>query len=169
MLAPFSWMLLISPALLVEHSIDRTLFPKGAEKWDRIGLFRLKDGDQYRSVLLYYYDSDSVAAKARAKGGVAIQTYPNFFDVHAIYQVAPGKWVHQEVFGFARGGFSKVANVAPDFLVLECRPKVMVHLEAGEDVGRVAGEERAILQALDAEECARRVPDGRSALQGVHG
>jgi hypothetical protein len=54
MIVPFTFVLLLSPALLVEVSIDRTVFPKNADNWDRVGLFKLKDGEKERLVLLYY-------------------------------------------------------------------------------------------------------------------
>lgn len=136
MLIPVTWVFLLSPALLVELSIDRGVFPKGADNWDRIGLFQLKDGDKDRLVLLYYYDSDSVAEKMMAKKGFAKQTYPNFFDVHAIYQAAPGKWVHREVFGYARVRFTKVAEASHDHLILECRPNFEIRIEAGEGIDK---------------------------------
>lgn len=126
---PFACFLLLSPALMIELSIDRTVIPKGADNWNRIGLFKLRDGGNDRLILLYYYDSDSVAEKIMAKKGSATFSYPNFFDVHAIYQAAPGKWAHKEVFGFARVRFNKVAKVAPDHLVRECRPNFMIRLE----------------------------------------
>src|ERR1022692_2839823 len=58
MLIPFTCVLLLSPAILVELSIDRSIFPKGADNWDRVGLFKLKDGKNERLVLLYCCDSD---------------------------------------------------------------------------------------------------------------
>jgi hypothetical protein len=67
-LMPF---LLLSPSLMVEFSIDRKVFPEGVDDWDRIGLFKLKDGDEDRVVLLYCYDSDSVTEKRMAKHGIA--------------------------------------------------------------------------------------------------
>jgi hypothetical protein len=133
MLMPFTCALLISPALVVELSIDRHVFPKGAEVWERIGLFTLKDGDKDRLVLLYFYDSDTVAEKALAREEPAPATYPNSFGVHAIYQAAPGRWVHREVFGYARVRFRKVVKVTPGCVTLECRPNFMVSIEAGED------------------------------------
>src|SRR5262245_20650420 len=102
MFTSFAWVLLLSPADVVEATVDRAVFPKGADNWDRIGLFKLKDGDKDRLVLLYYYDSDSVAEKMMTKGGVGAWTYPNIFHVHAVYQDASEKWVHKEIFGYAR-------------------------------------------------------------------
>ncbi len=134
MLMSLTCALLISPALLVELSIDRHVFPKGADTWERIGLFTLKDGGKDRLVLLYFYDSDTVAEKRMAKEGSAPALYPNIFSVHAICQGEPGKWAHREVFGYARVRFRKVAKLMPDHLVLECRPNFMVRIEAGEDI-----------------------------------
>jgi hypothetical protein len=136
MIAPFALILLLSPFDLVEASIDRAVFPKRADKWDRIGIFKLKDGENDRLVLLYYYDSDSVAEKMMKKEGFAVQTYPNFFDVHAAYQDKAGKWTHKEVFGYARVRFTKVAKVALDHLILECRPNFMIRIEPGEDISK---------------------------------
>lgn len=132
MFAYVGWILLLSPATLVELSVDRAVFPKGAANWDRIGLFTLKDGKSSRLVLLYCYDSDSVAWKMMAKNGFASSTYPNSFSVHAIHQNACGKWIHQRVFGFARVRFTKVAKATSDHVVLECRPNFMVRIEPGE-------------------------------------
>src|SRR6516225_6119699 len=97
---PFAGILLLLPALSVEISIDRSVFPKHADDWDRIGLFKLKDGDKERLVLLYYYDSDSVAEKIRAKRGYGGQRYPNSFAVHAVYQADQGKWRQRELFRY---------------------------------------------------------------------
>ncbi len=130
----FAWALLFSPADIVEATVDRAAFPNGANNWDRIGLFKLKDGDKDRLVLLYYYDSDSVAEKMMEKKGFAMQTYPNSFDVHAVYQDTSGKWVHKEVFRYARVRFTKIAKAASDRIVLECRPNFTVRIEPGEDV-----------------------------------
>ena len=134
MFASVAWLLLLSPFDIVEASIARSIFPKAHDNWNRIGLFVLKDGDKDRLVLLYYYDSDSVAEKMMTKKGFAMQSYPNFFDVHAVYQDQSGKWKHQEVFGYARVRFLKVEKVAPDHLILQCRPNFMVRIEAGEDI-----------------------------------
>jgi hypothetical protein len=127
MLLPVTWFLLLSPDVLVEGavklSIDRNVFPKGADNWDRIGLFKLKDGGEDRLVLLYYYDSDSVASKKEREGRYRGRFYPNSFGVHAVYQTAPGKWAYKEVFGYTRVGFIRVAKAAPDYLLLECRSK----------------------------------------------
>src|SRR5262245_1953121 len=136
MVATFAWVLLLFPFDLVEVTVNREVFPNGSDNWDRIGLFKLKDGTKDRLVLLYCYDSDSVAEKVMAKGGIAVWTYPNSFTLHAIHQNDAGKWVHQEVFGFARVRFTKVAKVAPDHLVLECRPNFMIRIEDGEDIGK---------------------------------
>ena len=136
MLIPFACILLLSPALIVEFSVDRRVFPNDADDWDRIGLFSLKDGGKDRLVLLYYYDSDSVAEKMMAKKKLAMKSYPNFFDVHAVYQDAGGKWVHKEVFGYARVRFKKVAKITPDALDLECRGNFMIRVEAGEDLAK---------------------------------
>jgi hypothetical protein len=138
MIAPFALILLFSPFDLVEASIDRAVFPKGADNWDRIGIFKLKDGENDRLVLLYYYDSDSVSEKMMKKKGFGIRTYPNFFDVHAVYQDKTGKWAHKEVFGYARVRFTKVAKAAPDYLILECRPNFMIRIEPGEDIGKAS-------------------------------
>jgi hypothetical protein len=136
MFASIAWLLILSPFDVVEASIDRAAFPKGVDNWDRIGLFLLKDGDKDRLVLLYYYDSDSVAEKMMAKKGFADKSYPNFFHVHAVYQDRSGNWRHQEVFGYARVRFTKVQEVASDHLILECRPNVMIQIEPGESIGK---------------------------------
>jgi hypothetical protein len=134
MFASIAWLLVLSPFDIVEASIDRSVFPKGYDNWDRIGLYALKDGDKDRLVLMNYYDSDSVAEKMIAKKGFASQSYPNFFNVHAVYQDRSGKWKHQEIFGYARVRFMKVEKVAPDHLRLKCRPNFMIRFEAGEDI-----------------------------------
>ena len=134
MFASIAWLLLFSPFDIVEASIDCSVFPKGHDSWDHIGLYVLKDGDKDRLVLLYYYDSDSVAEKARAKKGFAMRSYPNFFNVQAVFQDRSGKWKHQEVFGYARVRFLKVEKVAPDHLIVQCRPNFMIEIEAGEDI-----------------------------------
>jgi hypothetical protein len=136
MLTPIACILLISPALLIELTVPRAVFPKGADEWDRIGLFELKDGDTSRLVLLYFRDTDSIAEKAMARTGALMKSYPNFFDVHAIYQAASGKWVHQEVFRNGRVRFSKVAEVTADHVVLECRANFLIFLEPGQDVAK---------------------------------
>jgi hypothetical protein len=143
MIAPIAFFLLLSPFDLVEASIDRAVFPKGADNWDRIGLFKLKDGEKDRLVLVYYYDSDSVTEKMMKKEGIGTGSYPNFFDVQAVYQDKAGKWVHKEVFGYARVRFMKVAKAAPDHLILECRPNFMIRVEPGENIGEALkrGEE----------------------------
>ena len=128
MLIPFTCVLLLSPAILVELSIDRSIFPKGADNWDRVGLFKLKDGKNERLVLLYCCDSDSVAEKMMAKHGFSMKMYPNSFAVHAIHQNESGKWVHKEALGYARVRFTKVAKVTPDELILECRPNFRIQL-----------------------------------------
>lgn len=138
MIAPFALIFLLSPFDLAEASIDRAVFPKGASDWDRIGIFKLKDGENDRLVLLYYYDSDSVCEKMRQKEGFGIGGYPNFFDVHAVYQDKTGKWAHKEVFGYARVRFTKVAKAAPDYLILECRPNFMTAIKPGETVGEAS-------------------------------
>jgi hypothetical protein len=134
MFASIAWLLVLSPLDIVEASIDRSVFPKGYDNWDRVGLYVLKDGDKDRLVLLYCSDSDSVAEKMMAKKGFAMQSYPNFFNVHAVYQDRSGKWKHQAVFGYARVRFMKVEKVAPDHLILQCRPNFMIRIEAGEDI-----------------------------------
>lgn len=144
MFASFAWVLLFSPADVVEATIDRAVFPRGADDWDRIGLFQLKDGDKDRLVLLYYYDSDSVAEKMMKRKGYGVMTYPNSFDVHAVYQVAPGKWVHNEAFGYARVRFTRVAKATSDQVVLECRPNFMVPIEPGEDSEKALKRAREI-------------------------
>jgi hypothetical protein len=136
MITSLALIFLISPFDLVEASIDRAVFPKQSDKWDRVGIFKLKDGENDRLVLLYYYDSDSVAEKMMKKEGFALQTYPNFFDVHAVYQDKTGKWTHKEIFGYARVRFTKVAKTAPDHVILECRPNFMIRIEPGEDIGK---------------------------------
>ena len=55
MFASIAWLLLLSPFDIVEASIDRSVFPKGHDNWDRIGLYVLKEGDKDRLVLLYYF------------------------------------------------------------------------------------------------------------------
>jgi hypothetical protein len=132
------YVLLHSPAVLVELSIDQSVFPERANNWDRIGLFKLKDGKEDRLVLMYYYDSDSVCQKMRKRHGFGVSTYPNCFDVHAVYQDGRGKWVHQEVIGYARVGFTRVVKAMPDRLILECRPKFRISVEPGKDGVRYA-------------------------------
>ena len=144
MFASIAWILLLSPFDLIEASIDRTVFPKNADDWDRIGLFKLKDGDKDRLVLLYCYDSDSVTHKMMTKKDSATCTYPNSFAVHAVYQNDSGKWVHQEVFGFARVRFTKVAKIGPDNLVLECRPNFMIQIKPGDDLKKALKREAEI-------------------------
>ncbi len=48
---------------------------------------------------------------------------------------------HQEVFGYARVGFTRIKKVMPESLVLECRPKFRI------DVQREGGIEEAIKRA----------------------
>jgi hypothetical protein len=135
MIGSFAWILLLSPVDLVEATVDRAVFPKGADNWDRIGVFQLKDADKDRLVLLYCYDSDSVSEKTMKKDGFGFFVYPNSFDVHAVHQDKTGKWTHTRVFGYARVRFTKVAKAAPDHLMLECRPNFMIRIEPGEDIG----------------------------------
>jgi hypothetical protein len=136
MFASIACVLLLSPFDLIEASIDRAVFPERSDNWDRIGLFKLKDGEKDRLVLLYYYDSDSVSERIMKKEGIAARIYPNSFSVHAVYPDASGKWVHKEVFGYGRVRFTKVAKATPDHLVLECRPNFMIEIERGEDIGK---------------------------------
>ena len=136
MLIPITCVLIFSPAFWVELTIDRSVFPKDVDNLDRVGLFKLKDGHNDRLVLLYYYDSDSVAEKSMAKNGFTMKSYPNFFSVHAIHQVESGKWVNKEVFGFARVRFTKVAKVTPEYLILECRPNFIIRLDLLKDTGQ---------------------------------
>jgi hypothetical protein len=110
-------LLLPSPPLLVELSIDRNVYPKHARTWDRIGLFRLKDGDNHRLVLLYYYDSDSE---------LGFTMVPNDFAIDAIYQDASGKWAHKRLLSAARLCFTRIAKIAPDHVVLECGPSFAI-------------------------------------------
>lgn len=126
---------LFSPALLVELSIKR-VFPEGANNWDRIGLFKLQDGERERLVLLFCHDSDSVAGKALASCEVTSLPYPNRFLVHAIYQGSWGRWIHKEVFGYARVRFTQVEKTAPDHVILQCRPNFMIRFEAGDDINK---------------------------------
>jgi hypothetical protein len=114
--------LLFSPAQLVEMTVARDAIPKDAANWDRIGLFALMDGDERRLVLLYYYDSDSVAFKEYKAKGIGTNSYPNWFSVHAVYQHASTKWTHQEVFECARVRFVRIAHATAEQLILECRP-----------------------------------------------
>jgi hypothetical protein len=137
MCALIAWVVLISPFDLIEASVDPTVFPVGADDWDRIGLFKLKDGDKDRLVLLYYYDSDSVGERMLKKRVIGTGIYPNIFHVHAVYQEASEKWVHKEVFGCARVRFTKVATATPERLVLECRPNFSIPIEPGEDVEKL--------------------------------
>jgi len=143
MFASSAWFLLLSPADVVESTVARSAFPKGFDSWDRIGLFKLKDGDKERLVLLYYYDSDSVGDKEMKKTGFGTYTYPNSFRIYAVYQGPPSKWIHQKVFGYARVRFTKVAKAAPDRIVLECRPNFMVFFDPGET------EEKASMRAKE--------------------
>jgi hypothetical protein len=136
MFALIAWALMPPTFDLVEASVDPAVFPKGAENWDRIGLFTLKDGEKDRLVLLYSYDSDSVSERAMKKDRFVLQVYPNVFAVHAVYRGASGRWVHKEVFGSARVRFSKVAKATPDHLVLECRPNFMIRIKPGQDIGK---------------------------------
>ena len=135
MLMPVAWTLLYSPVLLAGLAFDRSLWPEATDAWEPIGLFKLRDDDADRLVLLYYRDSDSVAERKIARNGFAMQMYPNSFDVHAIYQDASGNWVHKQIFGYARVRFKQVARVAPDYLDLECRGNFRIYLDgtAGAD------------------------------------
>jgi hypothetical protein len=130
--------LLLSPFDLVEASIDRAVFPKAAGDWDRIGLFKLKDGVNDRLVLLYYYDSDSVCEKMLKKEGFGFGTSPNVFDIHAVYEDQTGKWAHKKVFGCTRIHFTKVAKVAPDHLILEYRSNFMNPIKPDEDIAKAS-------------------------------
>jgi hypothetical protein len=136
MFTSFAWLLFLSLFDIVEASIDPSVYPNERDTWNRIGLFVLKDGDKDRIVLLYCYDSDSAAEKRTAKNRFGMRFYPNIFDVHAIYQDRSGTWKHQEVFGYARVRFMKVEKVAPDHLILQCRPNFLVRLESGEDIDK---------------------------------
>jgi hypothetical protein len=68
------------------------------------------------------------------KEGIATRFYPNLFSVHAVHQNGSVKWVHKEVFGYARVRFTKVAKVTPDNLVLQFRPNFMIRIVSGEDL-----------------------------------
>jgi hypothetical protein len=129
----FLYLLLHSLALIVEPTVDRAAFPAGADYWDRVGLFKLKDGTADRLVLLYAQDSDSVCDKMMARQGYGMGMYPNSFGLHAVYQDGAGKWVHKEVVGYARVGFTRVAKATPDRLTLELTPKFRVHVDWGQD------------------------------------
>ncbi len=134
MLSPLAWTLLLSPMRLVELTVDRTVLPNRACDWDRIGLFKLRDGKQDRLVLLYCYDTDSVSEREFAKHGSARLLYPNSFAVHAVYKDASGKWVHQRVLGYGRVRFVRVEKAEPEQLVLKCRPNFQVQVRPDEDV-----------------------------------
>jgi hypothetical protein len=121
MFEPFAVLLLLTPANVAEASVERSVFPKGADSWDRIGLYTLKDGDKERLVLLYYHDSDTVADKEFKKNGHAIFVYPNSFVIHAVYKDKTGKWKHEEVTHSGRINFTKVVEAASDHVTLECR------------------------------------------------
>jgi hypothetical protein len=136
MFAPVAWALLLSPVDLVELSIERTVFPKCADQWDRIGLFKLKDGGRERLLLLYQDDSDLWAWKMMRKHGMGVMPYPNSFSLHAVYQDDRGKWAHKELYAVARVGFVGVKKTGPGSLVLEFKPKFILRVEPkpGEDL-----------------------------------
>jgi hypothetical protein len=142
MFAVFASVIFLSPIDVVEASINRDTFPKGAKDWNRIGLFKLNDGKEDRLVLLYYYDSDSVADKILARDGSATIFYPNVFSIHAIHQDKTGKWIHRTLMQYSRVRFVRTVKVAPDHLVLECRPNFRI--EPGEDTDDKLKREKQI-------------------------
>ena len=135
-MTPLAWVLVFSPAFLVQHTLDPSLLPEAVDRYDLIGLFTLQDGDANRLVLLYCEDTDSVGERQMARTGFGDCSYPNFFDVYALYQDASGQWVNKAVFGYARVRFQRVVEVAPDHLVLECRPNFMISFDPKENLDK---------------------------------
>lgn len=133
----FTWVLLLDPFTVVELSIERSVFPKEAENWDRIGFFKLKDGENQRLVLLYCYDTDSIAEKQIGRGKMGSFFYPNVFLIHALYKNAAGKWIHKEVISFGRVRFMKVTKATLDEVVLELCPNFRILIKPGEDLAKV--------------------------------
>jgi hypothetical protein len=113
--------------------------PKGAEHWDRIGDFKLRDGGKERLVKLYYRDTDSISERAMKEKGFATYVYPNSFALHAVYQDDAGKWVHREVYGAARVRFLRVQKTTPEAVVLQLRRNFLVMVRPGDDSEKVLG------------------------------
>lgn len=131
-MVPVALMVLLSPTLVAERSVGSAVFPDGAENWDRVGLFELRDGNTTRRVLLYCHDSDSVMEKEIAKKGSAMGFYPNSFALHALYETAPGKWVHVKPYSRGRVRLNKAIAVDGGVDV-EFRGNFQLTIKLGED------------------------------------
>jgi hypothetical protein len=104
--------------------------PKGAEDWDEIGTYTLKGEKASVTIKLYVLDSDSVADKKEKKGTIALRTYPNYFSIHAIYQVNDGPWKHKTLYSCWRVGFLKVTEVKRERVSLQVRSKFIMMMKS---------------------------------------
>jgi hypothetical protein len=105
----------------------RVDLPPGAtEEWDGIGTISLKGEKADTTIKLYSADSDSIADKEVRKGSVGIRTSPNFFSIHAVYRDGDGPWKYKELYGAARVGFLKVAEVKPDSVTIQVQSKAIL-------------------------------------------
>src|SRR5262245_10207606 len=111
----------VNPPVLELKALSRkvALPSRASDRWDAIGTFTIKEDKATTIAKLYFSDSDSIAEKVELRGGFGIRMYPNSFSIHAIYRQENGPWKHKELFGAARVGFLKVADVRPDAVTLE--------------------------------------------------
>jgi hypothetical protein len=118
------------PEVAISLSAPAYRLPDGGHNWDYIGAFRLTDAKANAIVVrLYLCDSDSVAAKEADKNGMALMTYPNHFEMHAMYRSAAGEWQHKQLVSCGRVRFLRVKHRAPERVLLELRPNFRVSLK----------------------------------------
>ncbi len=133
--------LALSPFTLLEATIDPNVFPKEAPYWERIGLFQLKDGDKDRFVLLYAADSDFVSEKM---WGSPTRRTPNLLELHALYPMEDGRWVHAKPLSGTRSRFGKVVSATNTNIVVEIRGNFPVRLDLRGDLKKQLERAREI-------------------------
>jgi hypothetical protein len=129
---PIICALILSPALLVEATIDPSIFPERAKQWDRIGLYSIKKEKNDILLLLYFHDTSSVAFKAMKENKPGVYIYPNSLSMHGVFRNESNKWIHQELFFQTRTSFGKVLKTDSSNVVVECRPYLIIRKFNGE-------------------------------------
>jgi hypothetical protein len=96
----------------------RPFLGEEAQTWQFLGLLRMKDGSTERDVLLYQMNNQ--------------WTYPNYIQLHVVYQ-ADGKWVPHQVYDGVRIAFNRIVAARPEAITLELQPNFTITIRPGDD------------------------------------
>ncbi|OAI48641.1 hypothetical protein AYO44_06675 [Planctomycetaceae bacterium SCGC AG-212-F19] len=108
----------------VKFPTDDILLPTGAEHWDVIGDYELKDEPgNLVPVRLYLFDSDSPKCKEWKRrdigNGLVVFWTGHFFELHAMYQESSGRWEHQPLYKNGHAQFHTIQERRPDVILLQ--------------------------------------------------